>query len=171
MIASLSEEEARAWATRQMGRVLFLWFLQAKQWLGEPGGMGSPTYLLKMWDKRSETQEGEYYRGILSPMFFDAMATGSSSRGEHPVLGLRSLPERRPIPAERSGGPHLRRRRGVLAGRGIRPLSGRLPNQTMKKVRKQDPPRPALPLPFHYKGVHARRPVRGPRPGVAGASF
>ena len=88
VIASLGEEEARAWATRQMGRVLFLWFLQAKRWLGEPGGMGSPTYLLNLWDKRAETQEGEYYRGILAPMFFDAMATGSSSRGEHPVLGF-----------------------------------------------------------------------------------
>ena len=88
VIESLSKEEARAWATRQMGRVLFLWFLQAKRWLGEPGGMGLPTYLLNLWDKRSETQEGEYYRGILVPMFFDAMATGSSSRGEHPVLGF-----------------------------------------------------------------------------------
>ncbi len=88
VITSLGEEEARAWATRQMGRVLFLWFLQAKRWLGAPGGMGSPTYLLNLWDKRAETQEGEYYRGILAPMFFDAMATGSSSRGEHPVLGF-----------------------------------------------------------------------------------
>ena len=88
VIASLSKEEARAWATRQMGRVLFLWFLQAKQWLGEPGGMGSVTYLLDLWDKREDTKEKEYYRGILSPMFFDAMATGSSSRGEHPVLGF-----------------------------------------------------------------------------------
>ncbi len=87
VITSLGEEEARAWATRQMGRVLFLWFLQAKRWLGAPGGMGSPTYLLNLWDKRAETQEGEYYRGILTPMFFDAMATGSSSRSEHPVLG------------------------------------------------------------------------------------
>ncbi len=88
VIASLGEEEARAWATRQMGRVLFLWFLQAKRWLGEPGGMGSPIYLLNLWDKRAETHEREYYRGILAPMFFDAMATGSSSRGEHPVLGF-----------------------------------------------------------------------------------
>ena len=87
VIASLSEEEARAWATRQMGRVLFLWFLQAKQWLGEPGGHGSVTYLLDLWDKRADTREGEYYRGVLVPMFFDAMATGSSSQGEHPVLG------------------------------------------------------------------------------------
>ncbi len=88
VVQSLSTEEARAWATRQMGRVLFLWFLQAKNWLGGSGGNGSPTYLLNLWYKRAETPEGEYYRGILAPMFFDAMATGSSSRGEHPVLGF-----------------------------------------------------------------------------------
>ena len=88
VVKSFTQDEARAWATRQMGRVLFLWFLQAKHWLGEPGGNGSATYLADLWDKRAYTQEGEYYRGILAPMFFDAMATGSSSRGEHPVLGF-----------------------------------------------------------------------------------
>ena len=88
VVESFTQDEARAWATRQMGRVLFLWFLQAKRWLGEPGGLGSPTYLLDLWPRRSQTDEGEYYRGILAPMFFDAMATGSSSRGEHPVLGF-----------------------------------------------------------------------------------
>ena len=88
MVKSFTQDEARAWATRQMGRVLFLWFLQAKQWLGEHGGKGSVTYLVDLWDRRADTQEGEYYRGILVPMFFDAMATGSSSQGEHPVLGF-----------------------------------------------------------------------------------
>ena len=88
VVKSFTLDEARAWATRQMGRVLFLWFLQAKRWLGEPGGQGSITYLLDLWARRSQTDEGEYYRGILSPMFFDAMATGSSSRSEHPVLGF-----------------------------------------------------------------------------------
>ncbi|MDE2837263.1 MAG: Eco57I restriction-modification methylase domain-containing protein [Chloroflexota bacterium] len=88
VVKSFSEKEARNWATRQMGRVLFLWFLQAKRWLGEPGGMGSVTYLLDLWAKRGNLQEGEYFRGILSPMFFDAMATGSSSRGENSVLGF-----------------------------------------------------------------------------------
>ena len=87
VVKSFTQDEARAWATRQMGRVLFLWFLQAKRWLGGPGGQGSPIYLLDMWLQRSQTDEGEYYRGILSPLFFDAMATGSSSRSEHPVLG------------------------------------------------------------------------------------
>ena len=88
IVKSFTQDEARAWATRQMGRVLFLWFLQAKRWLGEPGGHGSVTYLLDLWPRRSLADQGEYYRGILSPMFFDAMATGSSSQGEHPVLGF-----------------------------------------------------------------------------------
>lgn len=88
VVKSLSDDEARAWATRQMGRVLFLWFLQAKRWLGEPGGLGSSTYLRDLWFRRLETAEGEYFRGILSPLFFDALATGSSDRGEHPVLGF-----------------------------------------------------------------------------------
>ena len=88
VVKSFTQDEARAWATRQMGRVLFLWFLQAKRWLGEPGGQGSITYLLDLWALRSQTDEGEYYPGILSPMFFDAMATGSSTRSEHPVLGF-----------------------------------------------------------------------------------
>ena len=87
VVKSFTEEEARAWATRQMGRVLFLWFVQAKQWLGEPGGRGSVTYLRDLWHRRAEAEGGEYYRGILVPMFFDAMAKGSSSRNDHPILG------------------------------------------------------------------------------------
>ena len=87
IVANLTEAEARAWSTRQMGRVLFLWFLQAKRWLGAPGGNGSPSYLRDLWRRRSETPEQEYYRGLLLPLFFDAMATGSSSAGENSLLG------------------------------------------------------------------------------------
>ena len=87
IVKTLTQQEARAWATRQMGRVLFLWFLQAKLWLGEPGGNGSPTYLHDLWHRKAESPEGEYYRGVLVPLFFDAMATGNSTNGEHPLLG------------------------------------------------------------------------------------
>ena len=88
VIVELDKKESSAWATRQMGRVLFLWFLQAKRWLGDTEERGSETYLLDLWHKRTDTQEGDYFRGILAPLFFDAMATGSSSRGQHPVLGF-----------------------------------------------------------------------------------
>ena len=84
-VSSLSERDARAWSTRQMGRVLFLWFLQAKGWLGAADGQGSVTYLLDLWGKRTGS---EYYRGVLVPLFFDAMATGSSSRGQSDLLGV-----------------------------------------------------------------------------------
>ena len=84
VVRTLDNNEARAWATRQMGRVLFLWFLQAKRWLGEPDGHGSATYLLDLWKRR----KGEYYGGLLSPLFFDALATGSASRGEDNILGF-----------------------------------------------------------------------------------
>ena len=77
-----AHDSARAWTTRQMGRVLFLWFLQAKRWLGEPDGQGSPTYLLDLWDRR----EGEYYAGLLEPLFFNALATGI--RGDDRSLGF-----------------------------------------------------------------------------------
>ena len=87
IVPSLTTNQARAWATRQMGRVLFLWFLQAKRWLGEPNGQGSPTYLSDLWNRRSETPEQEYYQGMLLPLFFDAMTTGSSTDGENALLG------------------------------------------------------------------------------------
>ena len=77
-----AERQGRAWATRQMGRVLFLWFLQAKRWLGEPDGQGSPTYLLDLWERRN----GEYYSSLLEPLFFDALATGS--RGDDQTFGF-----------------------------------------------------------------------------------
>ncbi len=88
VVKEFDQDDARAWATRQMGRVLFLWFLQAKRWLGKPGGQGSATYLLDLWGQRASTAADEYYRDILVPLFFDAMATGSSSRGEDPILGF-----------------------------------------------------------------------------------
>ena len=87
IVPTLTTNQARAWATRQMGRVLFLWFLQAKRWLGEPNGQGSPTYLSDLWNRRSETPEQEYYQGLLLPLFFDAMTTGSSTNGENALLG------------------------------------------------------------------------------------
>ena len=88
VVKSLSGDERKSWGTRQMGRVLFLWFLQAKQWLGQPYGQGSPTYLLDLWGKISDTEAKEYYCGLLVPLFFDALATGSSSAGENQLLGF-----------------------------------------------------------------------------------
>ncbi|MEW6033602.1 MAG: TaqI-like C-terminal specificity domain-containing protein [Chloroflexota bacterium] len=73
-VRRMTDDQCRAWATRQMGRMLFLWFLQAKRWLGYDGtGLGSPTYLLDLWAKRNRAPGG-YYRGLLTRLFFEGMA-------------------------------------------------------------------------------------------------
>ena len=72
--SELSDKERKDWATRQLGRVLFLWFLQAKRWLGfEGGGEGSATYLADRWHE-IQAEGGGYYERVLRPLFFDAMA-------------------------------------------------------------------------------------------------
>lgn len=87
VIAGLKEEERKAWATRQMGRMLFLWFLQSKGWLGEPEASGPKDYLLRLWQKRRQAPGAGYYRGLLLPLFFEAMATGAVAGPAAEVLG------------------------------------------------------------------------------------
>ena len=87
VVAGLRPEQTLAWSTRQMGRVLFLWFLQAKHWLGRPNGEGDPHYLINLWGPHRNTPERDYYRGVLLPLFFKAMATGIYSASEHQILG------------------------------------------------------------------------------------
>ena len=74
VVHELIDKERKDWATRQLGRVLFLWFLQAKRWLGYDGsGEGPTTYLAELWDE-IQAEGGGYYRRVLRPLFFEAMA-------------------------------------------------------------------------------------------------
>jgi hypothetical protein len=74
VIRGMSADQARAWATRQLGRILFLWFLQSKLWLGyDWPARDCSRYLLTLWGKRSQTKGG-YYHDILRPLFFRALA-------------------------------------------------------------------------------------------------
>lgn len=74
VIKGMSTDQARAWATRQLGRILFLWFLQSKLWLGyDWSARDCSRYLLTLWEKRTQTKDG-YYHDILHPLFFSALA-------------------------------------------------------------------------------------------------
>lgn len=74
IVTELDEKERNDWATRQLGRVLFLWFLQAKRWLGyDDSGEGPATYLSDLWHE-TKTSGGGYYQRVLCPLFFEAMA-------------------------------------------------------------------------------------------------
>lgn len=77
----------REWATRQLGRVLFLWFLQSKRWLGYDGsGEGSPTYLVELWNRGAQSGL-TFWSGMLRPLFFEAMAQARPSAEVRALLG------------------------------------------------------------------------------------
>ncbi len=87
-----SEKERRDWATRQLGRVLFLWFLQAKRWLGYDGGGGGPAdYLAQLW-RANQSQGGHYYQRVLRPLFFEAMARPVTQRTRETTDLLGEIP-------------------------------------------------------------------------------
>lgn len=86
VVSMISKDEARAWATRQLGRTLFMWFLQSKRWLGydwQPSE--SSKYLTTLWSKRE--QAGGYYGGILLPLFFKALARRNPGQEVRDILG------------------------------------------------------------------------------------
>ena len=86
-VRDMTDVDRKQWATRQMGRMLFLWFLQSKRWLGVPGGDGPADYLLQLWEKRGQAPVPEYYRGVLRPLFFEAMAVPRPSPEVAALLG------------------------------------------------------------------------------------
>jgi len=86
IISTLNDDDARAWATRQLGRILFLWFLQSKQWLGYNWSeQDKSRYLLALWERRG--QAGGYYNGLLKRLFFEAMARRTQSNEVRELLG------------------------------------------------------------------------------------
>lgn len=86
VISTLSDDDARAWATRQLGRILFLWFLQSKQWLGYNWAEYDKShYLLTLWERRNHA--GGYYNGLLKRLFFEAMARRTKKDEVRDLLG------------------------------------------------------------------------------------
>ena len=92
VVAELDEKERKDCATRQLGRVLFLWFLQAKRWLGyDRSGEGPATYLADLWN-RVQAEGGGYYRRVLRLLFFDAMARPLNRRSLEAKERLGEIP-------------------------------------------------------------------------------
>jgi len=61
-----------AFATRQLSRMLFLWFLQAKGWLGSDVLPGPRTFLIDLFRQRPKAGS-TYFSDVLVPLFFDAL--------------------------------------------------------------------------------------------------
>ena len=81
------EGEARRFATRNVGRVLFLWFLQSKGWLDN-----DPYYLLNLFEKHCRTDlSHNFFRDSLVPLFFEALAVKPENRNQR-AMSLGDLP-------------------------------------------------------------------------------
>lgn len=64
--------QLHAFGTRQLGRMLFLWFLQQKRWLGSNPGAGDPDFLTQLFHENGGTDDS-YYSSALVPLFFDGL--------------------------------------------------------------------------------------------------
>lgn len=72
------ESETRRFATRNLGRILFLWFLQSKGWLDHDN-----QYLLNAFEFHCRTDlSHNFFRDTLVPLFFEALAVKPEHRNE-----------------------------------------------------------------------------------------
>lgn len=67
-----------AFATRQLSRMLFLWFLQAKGWLGSEIVGTSRTFLIDLFRQRPRSGD-TYFADVLVPLYFDALGERANS--------------------------------------------------------------------------------------------
>ncbi|RDU58828.1 hypothetical protein CQA63_09125 [Helicobacter marmotae] len=75
----LSEERAvRAFVKKLLGRIVFLYFLQKKGWLGvdktADWGSGDREFLYSLF-KKAKTHNQNFYKDYLCPLFFDSLNT------------------------------------------------------------------------------------------------
>lgn len=71
-----AQAELRRFVTRNLGRVLFLWFIQAKGWLDD-----DTSYLINLYG-RTATAHREYFTEALLPLFFETLAVEPALRCE-----------------------------------------------------------------------------------------
>ena len=64
--------QLHAYGTRQLGRLLFAWFLQQKRWLGNSAGDGDPEFLSKLFAEKRDVVDG-FFADTLVPLFLDGL--------------------------------------------------------------------------------------------------
>ena len=72
----VGQSDLRRYVTRNLGRMLFLWFIQSKRWLD-----GDACYLLNLYNTRCRAgRNHNFFRESLIPLFFDALAKKPDDR-------------------------------------------------------------------------------------------
>jgi type I restriction-modification system DNA methylase subunit len=79
------DKRVRDYVKKMLGRLVFLHFLQKKGWLGARGGGwtgGDPAFLLNLFEKATPAQQDDFLDGVLENLFFNALNTDRSARGD-----------------------------------------------------------------------------------------
>lgn len=73
-----NKDEVRRYVTRNLGRVLFLWFLQSKGWLDN-----DRSFFVNLYERRCRTDSTHnFFRDTLVPLFFEALAKKKGWRSD-----------------------------------------------------------------------------------------
>lgn len=79
-------KRVRDYVKKMMGRLVFLQFLQKKGWLGVPvggtWGEGDRYFLQNLFAKASKRQQEDFLDAVLEPLFFKALNTDRTKRGD-----------------------------------------------------------------------------------------
>ncbi len=79
-------KRVRDYVKKMMGRLVFLQFLQKKGWLGVPvggrWGEGDRYFLQNLFAKASKQQQEDFLDTVLEPLFFKALNTDRTKRGD-----------------------------------------------------------------------------------------
>jgi len=70
------EKEARDFVKKLLGRIVFLYFVQKKQWLGASSTEfkdGKPDFIYKLFKQVPDDQKGQFYSQWLTKLFFDTL--------------------------------------------------------------------------------------------------
>ncbi|WP_042345401.1 Eco57I restriction-modification methylase domain-containing protein, partial [Capnocytophaga canis] len=82
------EKSVRSFVSRLMGRVIFLYFLQKKNWLGASNTDyqdGSANFLSQLFSENQDYQE-DFYEKALCPLFFNALNTPKRENDEFALV-------------------------------------------------------------------------------------
>ena len=90
------EKLVRDYIKKMMGRIVFLYFLQSKGWLG-----GNLHYMHDLFDNASDAIKADFLDKVLEPMFFGLLNTKPEDRATAPLVngvGVKYIPDAETIP-------------------------------------------------------------------------
>ncbi len=81
-----------SFGTRQLSRILFLWFLQQKRWLGGSSpNDGKPNFLTDLF-RDSVGAKANYFADVLTPLCFDGLGTRQGPKRKAAIERFGGLP-------------------------------------------------------------------------------